>query len=177
MIVLLCWQRESLISELVTMTCPVGHVHSSRCTQFWKKVVVVGENLSCSSSSHQAEHQSLSQRTGGQCSGGAAGLVGTEGRLIKSDPPVRCSLITFSPVIHRSSFWRGGSNLRPGTLSWSTWVTLLMSERAGRKFTLLSQEAPQATPWFIYLVFECCLSEAILALVECKNAKCRKYLS
>lgn len=78
-----------------------------------------------------AEHQSLSQRTGGQCSGGAAWLVGTERRLIKSDPLVQCSLITFSPTICHNSLWRGGSNLRPVTWSWSTWVTLLMSERPG----------------------------------------------
>lgn len=104
---------------------------SSSCTQLLKKVGVVGVNLSCSGSSHQAEHQSLSQWTGRQTSGGASWLVGREKRLIKNDPLVQGSLITFSPAVHQTSLWRGGSNLRPKTWSWSTWVTLLMSERSG----------------------------------------------
>lgn len=119
------WSCEYILYDVQWST------ESSCCSRFWKKVVVVGVNLSCSSSSQQTEHRSLSQRTGRQTSGGAAWLVGTERRLIKSDPLVQCGLITFSPAIHQSSLWRGGCNLRPVTLPWSTWVTLLMSEGPG----------------------------------------------
>lgn len=117
-----CNDLQNAVDDMQVYSDAVISTESSRCTSLWKKVVAVGVNLL---------FQSLSRPTGVQSSGGDAWLVGKERRLIKSDPLVRCSLITFSPAIRQSSLWGSGSNLRLVTLSRSTWVTLLMRERPG----------------------------------------------